>query len=535
MIPSFRNASCTLEHSIRRICLAPTGFPVYTAHGGLHTPLNNLLEGSMNTCTKLTGSMLLLSLLVPAAHSGTTADGDKRIPITTASAEARDLFLKGRQLVDNLRLTDANPLFKKAVDLDPGFALAHLFVAQTSASAKEFFASLDKALEHAGKATEGEKLWIQGVRAGAYADPGAQQKCYAQLVDLFPDDERSHMLLGIYHFGLQEFDQAARLLKRATEISPTFAPAYNQLGYAYRFLERYDEAEATFKKYTELLPDDPNPYDSYGELLLKIGRFQDAIAQYDKALAVDGHFANSYAGIASALTYQGKHAEALVILDKAAGLARTDGEKRAALFGRAVVYADRGDLNLALKEMEKQYALGKNTGDVAGMAGDLVFMGNILIEKGDGDNALTHFEKANTLIQASTLAKEVKENSALLFFYNAARATLAKHDMQASRKHTDHFRDGVEQKKNLNQTRLVHELAGRIALEEKNYDRAVAELQQANLQNPYNLHLLARAYESEGNRQKAADTLRQAAHFNSLPALNYAFIRLKAEQQLKKF
>jgi len=481
----------------------------------------------------LVGSVLLLALLVPVACSGSSPAGDTKIPITTTSAEARDMFLKGRQLVDNLRLTDANPLFTKAVDLDPGFALAHLFVAQTSASAKEFFANLDKALEHAGKATEGEKLWIQGVRAGAYADQGTQQKCYAKLAELFPGDERAQMLLGVYHFGLQEYEQAVTLLKRSTDISPTFAPAYNQLGYAYRFLGRYEDAEATFRKYTELLPDDPNPYDSYAELLLKIGRFQDAIVQYDKALAVDGHFANSYAGIASALTYEGKHAEALVILDKATGLARTDGEKRAALFARTVVYADRGDFDPALKEMEKQYAVAKNTGDVAGMAGDLVAMGNILIEKGDGDAALKNFEKANSLIQSSTLAKEVKENNALISFYNATRAMLAKHDMPASRKNADQFRGGVEKKKNINQTRLAHELDGRIAFEEKNFERAVTELQQANLQNPYVLYLLAKAYGSTGNKQKAAETMRLAAHFNSLPALNYAFIRSKAEEQLK--
>jgi tetratricopeptide (TPR) repeat protein len=488
----------------------------------------------MNISTKFAGALLLLALWIPATCTGTPADGEKKIPITTNSVEARETFLKGRQLVDNLRLTDANPLFKKAVELDPGFALGHLFVAQTSASAKEFFAGLDKALENAGKATEGEKLWIQGVRAGAYADPGTQQKCFAQLVALFPGDERAHMLLGVYHFGQQDYDKAVQLLKRSTEISSGFAPAYNQLGYAYRLLGRYEEAEATFKKYTELLPDDPNPYDSYAELLLKIGRFQDAIAQYDKALVVDGHFANSYAGISSALTYEGKHAEALVILDKAAGLARTDGEKRAALFSRTVVYADRGDFDLALKEMEKQFAVAKNTGDVAGMSGDMVFMGNILIEKGEGDAALTQFEKANAMVQASTLAKEVKENTALIYHYNAGRAALAKHDMQASRKHADRFRSGVEKKKNVNQTRLAHELDGRIALEEKKFDRASTELQKANLQNPYVLYLLATAYESGGNTEKAAETMRQAAHFNSLPALNYAFIRSKAEQQLKK-
>jgi lipopolysaccharide biosynthesis regulator YciM len=85
-----------------------------------------------------------------------------------------------------------------------------------------------------------------------------------------------------------------------------------------------------------------------------------------------------------------------------------------------------------------------------------------------------------------------------------------------------------------NESRLVHEFAGSIALEEKKYDRAVTEMQVANLQNPYNLYRLARAYDSEGNTQKAADTLRRAAHFNSLPALNYALIRLKAEQHLMK-
>jgi len=85
------------------------------------------------------------------------------------------------------------------------------------------------------------------------------------------------------------------------------------------------------------------------------------------------------------------------------------------------------------------------------------------------------------------------------------------------------------------ESRLVHELAESIALEEKKDDRAVTEMQVAILQNPYNLYRLARAYDSEANKQKAADTLRQTAHFNSLPALNYAFIRLKAEQQLVKF
>lgn len=486
----------------------------------------------MRNCVTFCVLIALLTAVLPGV-SAEIADGEK-IPVTSASADARDMFLKGRQLVDNLRLTDANPLFIKAVEMDPEFALAYLYAAQTSASGKEFFANLDKASGLLEKTSKGEALWITGVRAGAFADPETQRKSLTKLAEMFPEDERAQMLLGVYHFGQQDYDQAVKLLKRATDIAPAFAPAYNQLGYAYRFLGHYKEAEATFKKYTELIPDDPNPYDSYAEFLLKIGRYQDAIAQYRKALAVDQNFANSYAGMAAAQAYMEQHEEALGTLDKALGFARTDGEKRAALFARAVVYADKGDLKLALKEMDRQFTIAENGNDAGGMAGDLVLMGNILLEKGDADAALKHFEKAKECIQASSLAKEVKENAALISSYNASRAMLAKRNTMEATKLADRFREGAEAKKNLNQLRLAHELAGLIALEGKKYDVAVTELQQANQLNPYNLYHLARAYASIGNAEKAKATMAQAANFNVLPAMNYAFIRSRALAEFKK-
>lgn len=486
----------------------------------------------MKRCAQLT----IVSLLVAAAlfFTCTAVAGGDKIPVTTTSAEARDIFLKGRQLVDNLRLTDANPLFRKATEIDPQFALAYLYAAQTAPTGKEFFADLEAAAGLADKVSEGERLWITGVRAGAFADPETNRKCLTSLADMYPDDERAQMLLGVFHFGQQEYEKATKLLKRATDITPGFAPAYNQLGYAYRFLGQYKEAEETFEKYTQLIPDDPNPYDSYAELLLKIGRFEDAVVQYKKALAVDKHFANSYAGIAAALAYQGKHDEALRILDKALAIARTDGEKRAALFSRATVAADRGDLAQALIEMDRQYEIAEKGKDAAGMAGDLVFMGNILLEKGDAAAALKRFEKARECIQASSLAREVKENAALGYFYNAARARIAEHHLDDARSLAEKFREGAEAKKNLNQMRLVHELAGMLALEEGKADIAVTELQQANQLNPYNLYRLARAYTLGGDSGKAKSAMKQAAHFNGLPALNYAFMRTKALQELTK-
>jgi tetratricopeptide (TPR) repeat protein len=78
------------------------------------------------------------------------------------------------------------------------------------------------------------------------------------------------------------------------------------------------------------------------------------------------------------------------------------------------------------------------------------------------------------------------------------------------------------------QLKLAHELGGMIALEEKNYDKAISEFEQSNMQNPQDLYRLATAYQAKGNGAKAREYYAKAAKFNSLPLINLAFVRAKA-------
>jgi tetratricopeptide (TPR) repeat protein len=71
-----------------------------------------------------------------------------------------------------------------------------------------------------------------------------------------------------------------------------------------------------------------------------------------------------------------------------------------------------------------------------------------------------------------------------------------------------------------------------IALQQKNYDQAIAELNQSNQQNPNDLYLLGEAYQGKGDSANAKEWFTKAAKFNSLPALNYAFVRAKAEKAI---
>ena len=466
-----------------------------------------------------------------APATAQTSHATGKIALTTTSEAARADYLKGRTLAENLRLEDSRQYFRNAIAKDPNFAMAHLSLANSSPTGTEFFEHLGHAAKLADKASPGERLTIKGAEAGANGDPAGQLELYQKLVADYPKDERARFLLGGAYFGRQEYEKAIGEYRQATGIAPEYAPAYNIVGYAYRSLGRYGEAEQAFKKYVQLIPDDPNPYDSYAELLMKMGRFDESIAQYRKALEVNPQFSPSYIGIASNLTFQGKYdasrAEAKKLYDRA----RNDADKRAAMFATTITYIDEGKTDLALAELEKQYTLGKGTDDAAAMAGDATFMGNILLATGKPAQAMERFEQAVQVVDASQLSAEVKENNKQFHHFNAARVAIATGDLAKARSENQVFMQQAQAKQNLCQIRLGHEVAGTIALAEKDWDGALTHLEQANLQDPYNIYRQGMAYEGKGDQAKAKEKFASAVGFNQLPTINSALVRMKARQQ----
>jgi tetratricopeptide (TPR) repeat protein len=465
----------------------------------------------------------------PAAETQTAPSDGGKIPVTTASAEAKTEFLQGRDLSEKLRITDSIAHFEKAASLDPNFALAELSLANSAPTGREFFEHLDKAVSLSDKASNGEKLLILATQAGANNNAVKQKEYLEQLVAAYPNDERAHFNLGGYYFGQQDFPQAIEHYKKATEIAPSYSSAYNLLGYAYRQNADYANAEKAFQKYIELIPGDPNPYDSYAELLLKEGKFDDSITQYRKALAIDPNFLASHQGIAADLMYMGKPDEAATELANITEKARNDGERRLALFALTVLHVDGGKMAKALAEVDKQYALGEKTKDVPAMAGDQQLKGNILLEMGKAAEAKAAFERGLKMIEDSSLSQEIKDNNKRVIHNNLARVALVNKDFAAAKTEAEEFRKGAEASKNPAQIRLSHELAGMIALAEKDNDKALAELQMANQQNPQNLYRMCQAHQGKGDKEKAKEFCTKAAEFNSLPQLNYAFIRTKAK------
>ena len=457
--------------------------------------------------------------------AGCAQQDDGKIPITTSSKVALDNYLKGRDLSDKLQAQESVQYFNNAIEADSNFAVAYLDLSFTVPSAKEFFKYLNKAVALSDHASEGERFWIKGVEAGTNGFPMKQRDYYEMLIKKYPKDERAYNLLGNNYFGQQEWDKAIQAYEKATIINPEFSQPYNQLGYAYRFLEQYDEAATAFKKYIELIPNDPNPYDSYAELLMKIGRFDKSIEFYKKALTFNPNFVPSHIGIATNLNFLDKHEEAREQLNKLEEIARNDGERRAAYFAEAVSYIDEGENEKALDALEKQLESNKKINDPTAMAGTMNTIGTVLIESGQFKEAVKKFDEALDIVKKSDRSEEVKDVFNRTYLFNMAYTAIKSGNAGLAKSNAEEFTKQASAVNNFNLIRASHQLNGIIALEEKDYNVAISELEQSSLQNPYNLYRLALAYQGKKDKTNADLYLNKTKNFNALNNINYAFVR----------
>jgi len=459
------------------------------------------------------------------------ATDSRKIPITSKSEDARKEFLLGRDLFDRGLVQDAIPHFEKAIALDPDFASAELARANSAVrDPKGVFEHVSKAVSLANKVSEGERLLILATDAQVKGDPVKWKEYLDKLAAAYPKDERAQYELATYYLAMGQFQSAIDNSKKAAALTPNFAPAYNVIGYSYQQLGNYTEAASALKKYTELIPDSPDPYDSYAELLLKMGKFEESIAQYRKALLIDPHYESSRYGISADEMYLGRPDDAQSVLQEMADKATNESDLRAAYFGMAVLDCDAGKFDQALQAVDKMYDLSVQRKDPTAIALVLQLQGWIMVEMRNYSGAKSKFDAALESIETSNLPQEVKDNWTLRHHYDLAGLAIAQKDYTAAKAHAAEFRQGAAHSKDPGELRQAHELAGRIALAENDNGLAIAELQQSNLQDARNLYCLAVAYAGKGDTAKAQEFFDKVVAFNSLPSINYAFVRAKAQK-----
>jgi tetratricopeptide (TPR) repeat protein len=171
---------------------------------------------------------------------------------TTPSLEA----LKAYSLARKTRLakgdTAALPLFKRAVELDPNFAIAYAELSTSHNNLNEIGQAAEsarKAYELREKVSERERL---GIEATYYLfvtgelEKAAQS--YEQWQQIYPRDAVPYGNLGFISATLGNLERALEETLEAMRLRPDDALSYANLGTIYVNLNRLDEAEASYKQ-----------------------------------------------------------------------------------------------------------------------------------------------------------------------------------------------------------------------------------------------------------------------------------------------
>jgi serine/threonine protein kinase/tetratricopeptide (TPR) repeat protein len=142
------------------------------------------------------------------------------------------------------------PLYKRAVELDPNFAIAYARLGTVYGN----FGQVDtaegyrkKAFELKDRATERERLYIT---SHYYSDSGQLEKgiaAYELFKQTYPREVTPYVNLGVTYAQLGEFEKSLENAKQAMQVDPDEMRGYGQTASDYMGLNRLEEAKAVAK------------------------------------------------------------------------------------------------------------------------------------------------------------------------------------------------------------------------------------------------------------------------------------------------
>jgi serine/threonine protein kinase/Tfp pilus assembly protein PilF len=236
--------------------------------------------------------------------------------VTTASLEAYRLYTEGREAIRLFRWADAREKLEKAIEIDPGFALAYFELSNISGlwaddSVQEGYRR--KVLDHIDRLPERRRLFIEATYAlQTEQDAEKARELLADLRARYPDEEDAYLILSIIYEGpLNKPEQALATLAQGIANVPRAGAIHNQYGYYLLYQGRYPEAFRELETYAEISPDEPNPFDSMGEAYLFTGQPEKSLDNYQKALVVDPSFFHANTGRAWGFAMLGRYDEAI--------------------------------------------------------------------------------------------------------------------------------------------------------------------------------------------------------------------------------
>ena len=285
----------------------------------------------------------------------------------TENTEAYRLYLKGRYNW-NKRTPEGSKkgieYFKKAIDLDSGYALAYAGLADSynvlgnygDLSPRDAFPRSKTA---AIKALRIDETLAEARSALAYALNGydwnwaAAETEFKRAIELKPNYATAHYSYAITHLAaLGKLDEALAEMMEAKELDPLSLIINTNLGWVLYFAGRYEEAIKQIHKALEIDENFNVAYFKLGQVYERQGRYEEAIELYRKALELSGGNLWINQGLGHALAMTGRTEEARQIIDH---LVAMSAKRYVSPYIIAEIYRGLGEIDRTFEWLEKAY------------------------------------------------------------------------------------------------------------------------------------------------------------------------------------
>jgi len=281
----------------------------------------------------------------------------------TESVAAYNCYLKGRFYWNKRRADDlktAIEYFIKAIEADPGYALAYAGLASTYLAlpgythlpAKEF---MPKAEAAARKALELDPTLAEPHTALALKmqyelDWAGAEREFKRAIELDPSYPTAHHWYSLMLRGSGRFAEAEAEISRAQELDPLSLIINTAAGDLYYYMRQYDKAVEIYGKTLELDPNFPIARSMLGSTYVLQGRFDEGIAELEKTRATVGSGPFVLSDLGYSYARAGRRSDAARVLDELVSLSSRG---YSVSQGIALVYWALGDKDKTFDWLER--------------------------------------------------------------------------------------------------------------------------------------------------------------------------------------